>query len=409
MDSQLDRAFAVTVTSSLPVEPRLNTASQVESCDRGPLARPTSPRRTPSPTPLQRQGTPTDWSPSNRGSPVAPEANIITSENGIQQNDEQDISDTRSLQPHTPAQRTRHSPLPRSSSPSCGSPEMITRSPVPSSQQLPRSSPPPPSSPLPPPPSPLPIPMGIRKNLQRKVPHPGHPVLRPDPVNQGPVQVLVPNSDTSGTGSSQPHGQSQHSSQAPIFPVGRNDDKVQEKASPVSVPRHDSEAWKEPSFIGKHKGKGKACAVEEPDIPSVQAGKKRYWSSQAEPPVRKQAKASLPEALRAPSGWTTTGILHETQHQDAEASALGKMQQNDGLSTSLTDTTKTAASPLALQMSKPRLANFVVDFEKIDLGKNVPIPRLDLDKGIKSTLLRTGRVRTLGEKVEKDGSVYIHL
>ena len=197
------------------------------------------------------------------------------------------------------------------------------------------------------------------------------------------------------------------SSQAPILPIDRNEDKVQEKACPTHIPRHDSEAWKEPSFIAKHKGEEKARAVEELDTSSVKAGKKRQQSAQPESPVPKRTKVSPSEVRRAASG-RTTRILR-IQHQDTEASALGKIHPNKRLSTSLTDTTEIAAPPLASQLSKPRLANFIVDFEKIDLGKGVPMPRLDLDKDIKGMLLRTGRIRTLGERVEKDGSVYIHL
>ncbi|KAG6372304.1 hypothetical protein JVT61DRAFT_7744 [Boletus reticuloceps] len=95
---------------------------------------PLPPHRTPSPTSrLQRQGTPSDWSPSNRGSPVAPDAvTTIAVRDGIRQHDKPMASpimsnllsdteehatvdtaitsDTRSLQPPTPAQRIRHSP-----------------------------------------------------------------------------------------------------------------------------------------------------------------------------------------------------------------------------------------------------------------------------------------------------------
>ncbi|KAH0827829.1 hypothetical protein J3R83DRAFT_3455 [Lanmaoa asiatica] len=629
-----------------PVEPLLDTANRPES--RGSLVCPASPHRTPSPTSLQRQGTPTDWSLSNRGSPVAlDEANTFAVGNGIQQHDELedlphlpsdteghttlDTAITSSLQPPTPAQRIKRSSICRSSSPPRSSPNSSARSSPRPSQQLPRSSPLPPSSSLSLLSSSLPMPTGIRKNIQRKVPHPGLPVSRPDPTKQGPAQILVPNSDTSGIGSSQSYSQSQHlsqsrqhqprslshspaflsslakefkpsdastpreekpvnmsrhaskmfakslpthgdieeqettsaddkyttekidanagkqgsesnrppapsapkievlevgkpdteeetdelqlthnttraevefgaqtetqdtgdgdadvdhednqlsvskakidstlqsspprrpshltvasviqhpssdkqgtdgvpihcstrsseapgsqssmhslfsdsledertvSPQAPILPVGRTEDKAQEKASPPHALRHDAVAWKEPSFIAKNKGKGKARAVEEPDTPNVKLGKKRRRSTQPESPVPKQAKVSAPEVRRATSGRTTTGILGHTQPQDTEASAIGKIHSSNRPSTSPMDTTETTPSS-ASQSTKPRLANFAVDFEKIDLGKKVPIPRLDLERDIKFMLLRTGRIRTLGEEVEKDGSVYI--
>jgi len=171
-------------------------------------------------------------------------------------------------------------------------------------------------------------------------------------------------------------------------PVGRTEDKVQEKASPAHVPRHDSEAWKEPSFLARNKGKGKAR--EELDTPSVKVGEKRRWSAQPESPVAKRPRVSPPEARREASG----------QPQDIEASANGKIHSSNRPSTSPEDNTEVTIPSTAFQLSKPRLANLLVDF---DLGKRVP----DMDKDIKSMLLRTGRIRALGEDVEKDGRVYI--
>lgn len=194
------------------------------------------------------------------------------------------------------------------------------------------------------------------------------------------------------------------SSRAPVLPIGRTEDKAQEKASLAHVPRHDPEAWKEPSFIAKNKDKGKARAVEL-DIPSVKVDKKRRRSAQHESRVPKQAKVAATEMRRAPSNRTASEILGYMQPQ-AEASAVGKIHSNNRPSTSPTDAAETTTTPPpAFQLSKPRLANFVVDFETINLGKGVS--RLDLEKDIKSMLLRTGKIRTLREGVESDGSVYI--
>ncbi|KAF8444565.1 hypothetical protein L210DRAFT_3642827 [Boletus edulis BED1] len=580
---------------------------------------PLPPHRTPSPTSgQQRQGTPSDWSPSNRGSPVAPDAvTTIAVRDGIRQHDEPTAlsimsnldteehttvdtaitSDTRSLQPPTPAQRIRHSP-PRSNSPSRSSPGVFAcSSPLPC-QQLSCSFPPPLSSPLSLPSSSLPVTTSIRKNIQRKVPHPGSPVSRPDPTKQGPVQILVPNSDT---GSSQPYPQSQQPSQSqsqqrqhqllpysPAFPsslardfeppdtstpkegnpgsstrhtsrmfaesipthcdtdendtvptgdrgitekadanleqqggldltqppapslprievleigtsdpeeetdelqltrstartevgtkdmgkgetyadreddqrsidkveahpatqnspphqpscllsasfiqqaslngqgtdgvpissehpgsqgsmhslfsdvledertvsprtpvpVGRPGPSVQEKASPAHVPRHDAVAWKEPSFLARNKGKGKARAVEEPDTPSKKAGRKRRHSTRAELPRPKRVKVATPEMRRTASG-------QAIQPPDIEASttATGEIHAGHRPSTPPTNTTP----------PKPRLANFAVEFERIDL-------MVDLAREMRSTLLRTGRIRTLGQEVVEDGRVYI--
>lgn len=613
-------AYAETEPTHVLVKPRSDASE--------PSARPTSPCRTPSPTSrLERQGTPTDWSPSNRGSPVSPDkATTITLGGGTRRGDSPEVlpttphlpsdteghatvdtpinSDTRSLQPPTPAQRIKHSPPPRAASTPRSPPEVIARSSPLPSQQLPVSSPPPPSSSLPLPPSSFPMPANIRKNIQRKVPHPGPPVTRPDSSKNSPVRILVPNSDTSGAGSSQPYSQSlpsqsqqfqrqlpshpralpsslasdfkppdtstpkegnpsgstrrtskmfaesfstpcdieqqettstgerrsiekpetnierregsgstrppvpsapkievlevgtsdteeeteqlqttcttartedtqpgkqdmgkrdvgadlednhssvgevevhsfpqndpprrpscqpavsatQHPSlngqdtdkvsthplsQSPKRPmsrspmhslfsgslenvravssyvsVSRTEVQVQEKASPAHVPMHDPEAWKEPSFLARKKGKGKALAAMERDAPSVEMGKERRRSAQPESFVRKRAKVTASEG----SG----------QRQDIDAPAAGKIR-----STSPTNTTERTTPSTAFRSSKPRLANLVVDFERIDLGKGVPVPMVDADKDVKRTLLRTGRIRTLGEE---DGILYI--
>lgn len=96
-----------------------------------------------------------------------------------------------SLQSPTPAQRKRVSPPPLQS--------QRASSPLPSSSPvaLPGS------------------PTNLRKNVKRKVPHPGIPPLF-DPNHSGPTQILVPNSDTSGMMSSQPY--SQPSQPRTLFP-----------------------------------------------------------------------------------------------------------------------------------------------------------------------------------------------
>ena len=189
-------------------------------------------------------------------------------------------------------------------------------------------------------------------------------------------------------------------SHAPTPPASRTEDKVQGRASHAHVPSHDPEAWKEPTFIAKNKEKRKARAVKERDTPSAKVGQKRRRSTQPESPVLKRAKVTAPELRRVTSGQTTT-------NQDIEASASGKMRSSNRSSNSPTESTETTTPSIALQLPKPRLANLVVDFERIDLGKRVPTPMVDMDKDIKSMLLRTGRIRTLGEEVERDGSVYI--
>lgn len=189
------------------------------------------------------------------------------------------------------------------------------------------------------------------------------------------------------------------SSYPPILPAGRIEVKVQEKATPVRIPSHDSKAWKEPSFLTRNKGKGKAHAAKDPDVPSAKMGKKRLQSTQPESPIPKRAKVATPEARRMTSGQTTVEIM---QHQDIEASVIGTNSSNRR-STSIEMMTPSTA----FQLSKPRLVNLVVDFEGINLGKKVPMPMVDMDNNVKGILVRTGRIRTLGKEVVQDGRVYL--
>ncbi|KAG9316582.1 hypothetical protein JVU11DRAFT_2635 [Chiua virens] len=131
------------------------------------------------------------------------------------------------------------------------------------------------------------------------------------------------------------------SSRALILPIGRTDDTAREVASPVHVPRHDPEAWKEPSFIAKNKGKGKARATEELDTPSINAGKKRRLSAQSETPVEKRAKVASQEAETCPAvSGRTIGILDHGRQEDSGRSNLRKIPTDNGPWCSPTKTVK---------------------------------------------------------------------
>ncbi|KAF9227385.1 hypothetical protein BS17DRAFT_775398 [Gyrodon lividus] len=632
------------VVEEAPEEPEIGTALIPAS----PKHAPSTPRQINLSSPLPQQGTPSEWSPSHRGSPVpAEKPSILAVENEIENQDVLPIvsdpedpaatadsftalthSETCSFQPPTPAQRIRRSP---------------PSSPEPRSSQL-IFSPPPPSSFLPVPSSSMPMPVIIRKNVKRKIPHPGIPPPRPDPNKPGPIQILVPNSDTSGTGSSQPHSQSQQSqsqsyapailsslakefepgntstprdtkrgtstrrtsrmlsgpssiqgqvggydttsadglyaprgcnvdtgirkyegSKSNIPPIpsasqiealeveqsgtGEDEDELgstrltqgdtgartkdgedidatdggheetqlsdddaemhsilQSQSTPLSrsmppylssadqpcfdkhkingaptdcprrspalsleqsgfrssmhslfsdplsgeqvlpleasavaatepkeevvavqVPTHDPDAWKEPSFMSRDKEKSKARAVDEGlEASSQRVGKKRGLSIQPAFPAMKRAKVAATDDIqgervpeesapreRKTSGGMITGVLSQASAWlfGREPAAEQKIQRkNRHAATLLQETTETPTQSQGSQErgSKGRLANLLVDFEKVDLGKRVPMPRLDWKRDIQSVLLRTGRIRTLGVEVEGDGSIYIN-
>ncbi|KAF8844341.1 hypothetical protein BDN67DRAFT_1000321 [Paxillus ammoniavirescens] len=620
----------------VPVSPNGADLPEPRSPKDAPSARPSTPKRTVSSSQQQQQqGTPSEWSASHRGTPSPSVIACIPAvEDETENQDDPDTlptvsdpeepvpaadsvvaltySETYSLQPPTPAQRIKRSPLPRSSPPPSPQPPS---SPEPrSSQFLHPSSHPPFSSSLPVPSPLMPIPSTIRNNVKRKVPHPGIPPPRPDPNKPGPIQILVPNSDTSGTGSSQPYSQSQqsHISQlyAPTFPstlakefkpgdtstprepssraprmlseplsilsqvdehatsstedlyatkecdvdtgiqkherpksnvppvpsapqiealeveqsdtedeedelesarlrqgdtgaiakdgedidadheeTQLSDDDAEmhsilqsqrtplsrptlphspsvnqlsdthnvnsalaegprsspalpseqrrlrspmhslfseslsgEQALPLEVPvarpegqpstvhvqSHDPETWKRPSFMSKDNGKGKARAVNgESGAPSLRKGKKRRRSLQPPSPAAKRGKAAVTDEIqgeevpgesRSRERRVSSGMVTQPKNGHAAAPAFPQ-ERVETLSQSQSSQGRRA---------KGRLANLLVDFEKVDLGKGVPMPRLDWKTDVQSVLLRTGRIRTLGQEVERDGSVYIH-
>jgi hypothetical protein len=205
---------------------------------------------------------------------------------------------------------------------------------------------------------------------------------------------------------------------------------TEEKSSSVHIPSHDPDAWKNPSFMSKDKGKGKARAVDE-GPQSRQVSKKRQRSVQPTPPAAKRAKVTEADDTRGEivleesesrgrnsSGGMIVGVLSQasawlfgrTHAQTTdEPAAEAKMQPRDGHATFPTFSQGTTETPSQSQhRSKGRLANFRVDFENVDLGKEILMPRLDWKRDVQNVLLRTGRIRTLGEQVERDGSVYIN-
>jgi hypothetical protein len=184
--------------------------------------------------------------------------------------------------------------------------------------------------------------------------------------------------------------------------------RPEEQPSTVHVQTHDPEAWKRPSFMSKDKGKGKARAVNgEPETPSLRKGKKRRRSLQPPSPVAKRGKVAVTDEIQAEE------VPEESGSRERRVSSGMVTQPKNGHAAAPAFPQERVETLLQSQSSqgrrsKGRLANLLVDFEKVDLGKGVPMPRLDWKMDVQNVLLRTGRIRTLGQEVERDGSVYIH-
>ncbi|KAF9241559.1 hypothetical protein BU15DRAFT_73285 [Melanogaster broomeanus] len=183
---------------------------------------------------------------------------------------------------------------------------------------------------------------------------------------------------------------------------------TEEKSSYARVPSHDPDAWKKPSFMSKDKGKGKARAADE-DPQSPRPGKKRRRSVQSTSPAVKRAKVTETDDIQREVKLLRGSSDESTPKQSDEPAAEKKIQPKDGHTAPLPFSQDTTETPSQSQRrSKGRLANFLVDFENVDLGKEIPVPTLDWKRDVQSVLLRTGRIRTLREEVERDGSVYIN-
>ncbi|KAF9241558.1 hypothetical protein BU15DRAFT_73284 [Melanogaster broomeanus] len=167
----------------------------------------------------KEQGTPTEWSPSHRGSPVPRDEAHIP---------EDEIDDADILPPVPPLPPLFSDP----EEPTADSVAAVTHSETAFSTTTytctalllsstvfpPRLHP---SSSLSVPSSSLFMPAPFGKMSNGGFPIQGSTLPVQTPNKPGPVQILAPNSDTSGTASSQPHSQSQQSqsqTHAPAFP-----------------------------------------------------------------------------------------------------------------------------------------------------------------------------------------------
>ncbi|KAH7910573.1 hypothetical protein BJ138DRAFT_1113950 [Hygrophoropsis aurantiaca] len=195
--------------ASLPKTPdRKDLDSEQVLTQQLPRTPSKSPKTRPSASPAVEPTTPrtSEWSPSIRGSPrpssplnidaepVGNRSGTPEIEECVQDNHPPFFSSAPSqpsMRPPTPAPRIRS--VPPVELPTAG---------------IPTSSPPPPSSSLPIPPKSS-IQLPLRKSMKRKVPHPGDPPPRPILNASDPVQILVPNSDTSGMASQPSQSQSQ--------------------------------------------------------------------------------------------------------------------------------------------------------------------------------------------------------
>lgn len=183
---------------------------------------------------------------------------------------------------------------------------------------------------------------------------------------------------------------------------------------------HDAEAWKAPSFMNSWKGKGKA--IEVPDKTS-ETHKRRRESPTSPSPLtsHKRRKVVADEALepgparpvnkdeRARSTVQNGKRNHAVALDIRESHEKGPSIKRSSSRRISKDSSKILDASLSQSIDKkrrPRLMGYEVDFENIPAKGESPSPMMNMSR-LRSMLLRTGRIRTLGDKVTKDGSIYI--
>lgn len=186
------------------------------------------------------------------------------------------------------------------------------------------------------------------------------------------------------------------------------------------APSHDAEAWKAPSFMNSWKGKGKATEVLDK---TSETHKRRRESPTSSSPLasHKRRKVVADEALEpgparpvnkdervrssVPNGKRNRAVALNIRESHEEGPSI---RRSSSRRTSK-DSSKILDASLSQSIDKkrrPRLMGYEVDFENIPAKNESPSPMMNMSR-FRNMLLRTGRIRTLGDKVTKDGSIYI--
>ncbi|KAG1895510.1 uncharacterized protein F5891DRAFT_1175555 [Suillus fuscotomentosus] len=182
------------------------------------------------------------------------------------------------------------------------------------------------------------------------------------------------------------------------------------------APSHNAEAWKAPSFMSSRKGKGKAIEVLDktsgiykrrrasPTFSSPLASHKRGKNvvDETEPgPAR-----PVNEDERAISTVKSNHAVTLDIRQSHEETPNIRQSSSRRISKDLSQVRDALLSQSIDKKRRIRLMGYQVDFENIPVKAESSSPMLSLGR-LHSILLRTGRVRTLGDVVTRDGSIFM--
>ncbi|KAG0707358.1 hypothetical protein DFH29DRAFT_25482 [Suillus ampliporus] len=190
-------------------------------------------------------------------------------------------------------------------------------------------------------------------------------------------------------------------------------------ASTSRVPSHNAEAWKAPSFMSVQKGKCKAAEMR--DSP-YETHKRRRTSSEPSSPLasHKRRKISAdemaePEPSRpanddekptssVPNGKKNYAVKSVTRASHRDSPSI-EQSSSRAISKFISQIQDASLSQTAVKKRRRPLLGFQVDFDSIPTPPGSPNPFVSMRK-LRAILLRTGRIRTLGEEVTRDGTIF---
>ncbi|KAG1732255.1 uncharacterized protein EDB91DRAFT_1251888 [Suillus paluster] len=195
---------------------------------------------------------------------------------------------------------------------------------------------------------------------------------------------------------------------------------VEPVASTSRVPTHDVEAWKAPSFMTASKGEGKAAEQRSrpyethkrrrtsPTPSSPLASHKRQKISadgMTEPALARPADDDERLPSTVSNGKRNHAVKSVIRESHRESPRVGQSISST-ISNDISQIKDASLSQTNGKKCKRRLLGFEIDFDHIPTPTESPNPLLSMGK-MRTILLRTGRVRTLGDEVTKDGSIFV--
>ena len=186
-------------------------------------------------------------------------------------------------------------------------------------------------------------------------------------------------------------------------------------AEPIASTRrdflHDAEAWMEPSFMSARKGKGRATELDEK---RHEAHKRKRPSARLSSPLAQKRRKIRDERVTEPreAEESTSLVSNKKADHTGTASDLRKESSSfEQLSLprgSMDLDRPQSASPGTEQLEqkkrRTRLLGYEVDFDHPPPGQ-APNTWMNM-RQIRTILLRTGRIRTLGDEVTRDERIY---